>query len=97
MSINQIRESFKDYAKDIKINLGKIFDEDGVAGLSQFQTYGIALASAYSTKNGALIDAMYHQTHVVLGENGVNAAKASSSIMAMNNVYYRFVHLVNDA
>ena len=31
-----------------------------------------------------------------ISEEEINAAKAASSIMAMNNIYYRFAHLVSD-
>ena len=32
----------------------------------------------------------------VLSSEAINAAKAAASIMAMNNIYYRFVHLASN-
>ena len=51
MNIEQIKENIGDFGKDIKINLGNILSEDGAPGLKLNQIMGIALASAYATKN----------------------------------------------
>ena len=54
------------------------------------------MASAYSIKNSALIEAILSEVKPVLSEAEINAAQSAASIMAMNNIYYRFIHLVND-
>ena len=92
MTIDQLREALPDYAKDIRLNLSSISREEGVPGLSAEQAAGIALASADATKDQALI-AAYAEN--VAGET-VEAAKAAATIMAMNNIYYRFTHLVGN-
>jgi len=97
MSISEIKSSLKEYAKDIKLNLSNVLSEEGSEGLNQNQIYGIALACAYTTKNKQLIDAISADAKDVLGDNEVNATKAASTIMEMNNIYYRFIHLVSDA
>ncbi len=96
MSIQTIRDQMPDYAKDTKLNLGKLVSGDEVEGLTTNQAYGIALASAYTTKHAALIAAVASQVEGTLSEQETNAAKAAATIMGMNNVYYRFVHLVSD-
>lgn len=96
MSIQTIRDQLPDYAKDTKLNLGKLVSGDEVEGLSTNQAYGIALASAYATKHAALISAVEGQVSETLSAEEVNAAKAAATIMGMNNIYYRFVHLVSD-
>lgn len=96
MSIDPIRQAMPDYAKDTKLNLGKIFSEDGAPGLSEVQAAGTALASAYATKQPELIKAVAAQVAEHLSEADVTAAKAAATIMGMNNVYYRFVHLASD-
>lgn len=55
---------------------------------------GIALASAYATKHKDVITAITEE--VDASSEIVDAAKAAAIVMAMNNVYYRFVHLVSD-
>ena len=46
MTIKSLRGKLPEYAKDTKINLGKLVSGDDVAGLTTNQAYGIALASA---------------------------------------------------
>ena len=95
MSIDTIKSALGDYAKDIKLNIGSVLTEEGAPDLTQEQIYGIALASAYATRDDALVDAISSEA-VSLSNEVKHAAKAAASIMAMNNVYYRFVHLVAD-
>lgn len=94
MSIQEIRSNLGDYAKDIKLNLGSVLTEEGAPGLTESQIGQIALASAYTTRNESIISAVAGEVN--LSEEEVKGAKAASTIMAMNNVYYRFVHLVSD-
>lgn len=89
-----IKQQLPDYAKDIKLNLGQVLSEEGAAELSLAQIQGIALASALAAKQPDLIQALLSE--VSLDEAHINAAYAANAIMAMNNVYYRFVHLVQD-
>ncbi len=96
MNIQELRAGLADYAKDIKLNLGSVLSEEGAPDLSLKQIYGIALASAYTTKNSALVHALIGEAASVLTEAEINAAKSASVIMAMNNIYYRFNHLVSD-
>ena len=96
MSIEALRKGLPAYARDIKINLGRILSEDGTEGLSPKQTYAVALACAYAVKNSTVINAFYDGARAHLSESEIEATKAAATIMAMNNVYYRFVHLVSD-
>lgn len=96
MSIQTIREKLPEYAKDTKLNLGKFVGGDEVEGLTLNQAYGIALASAYATKHVDIISAVTEQVMGTLSTEEVNAAKAAATIMGMNNIYYRFVHLSSD-
>jgi len=96
MSLQDLRAKMPDYAKDTKLNLGKIMDEDGVDGLSLKQGYMIALASACATRQPVVMTAIHEEVKSHLEKAEITAAKAAASIMAMNNVYYRFVHLASD-
>ena len=95
MTIETLKESLGDFAKDIRLNLGTVLTPEGAPDLAQNQIQGIALACAYATRNPAVIEAIKAETDA-LSDEEKNAAKAAASIMAMNNVYYRFVHLVSD-
>lgn len=96
MSIQQLKNELGDYAKDIKLNLSTVLTEEGAPELNQQQIYSIALASAYATKNQKMINALLPDVSQILSESELNAAKSAAAIMAMNNIYYRFVHLTDD-
>ncbi|MES2204364.1 MAG: carboxymuconolactone decarboxylase family protein [Pseudomonadota bacterium] len=96
MTIENLKNQLTETAKDIKLNLSTILTEEGAPDLTQNQIGGIALASAYATKNKTVIDAIHAEVSQYLTEAEINAAKSSATIMAMNNIYYRFVHLVKD-
>lgn len=97
MGIKEIRQSLNEYAKDIKINLGNVLDEEGSDGLNDKQIAGIALSSAYTTKNEQLIRALLEEYNGKFSEDELSAIKGATAIMGMNNIYYRFIHLVSDA
>ena len=96
MSIETLKDPLGDYAKDIRLNLGSVLSPEGAPDLTQNQIYGIALATAYATKNHAVIHAVATEAAGTLSAEEVNAARAAASVMAMNNIYYRFIHLVQD-
>jgi alkyl hydroperoxide reductase subunit D len=95
MSINDLKSRMPEFAKDTKLNLGKL-SEEGMPGLNESQIAGIALASAYATKHPDVIAAISGEFAPSMTDAEVNAAKAAASIMGMNNIYYRFVHLASD-
>jgi lipoyl-dependent peroxiredoxin subunit D len=96
MTIETFKKKLLESAKDIKLNLSNILTEPGSPDLNKTQIAGIALASAYSIKNPALIEAVLSEVKSSLSDAEINAAKSAATIMAMNNIYYRFIHLVND-
>jgi lipoyl-dependent peroxiredoxin subunit D len=86
----------KDYARDTRLNVETVLSEDGAPGLSPAQLWGTALACAYATQNPELAAAVQGSAGAALTPEIVEAAKAAATIMAMNNVYYRFLHLAED-
>lgn len=92
-NIAALREKLPDFAKDIRLNLGSVTTPEGAPDLVVEHILAVALASAYATRHPAVIHAIEGEG---VPEAVVNAAKAAASIMAMNNVYYRFIHLVHD-
>lgn len=96
MNLLQLKDTFGDYAKDIKLNLSTMLDEAGAKDLNQKQIMSVALTSAYTTKNKDVIAAAHEQASGVLSAEELNACKAAAVLMAMNNIYYRFTHAVSD-
>jgi alkyl hydroperoxide reductase subunit D len=97
MSIESLKNNWPGFAKDIKLNLPQVLSEDGAPGLSEKQRYGVALSVAYALNHQVLVDAIREDSAELLTAEDINAIKSAVSIMAMNNIYYRFVHLANDA
>lgn len=94
-ALKSIKEQIPNYAKDIKLNLSRVLTEEG-DGIIEKHIHAIALASAYATKHSMLIDMFNNSAQEMLTAEELEAAKAATVIMAMNNIYYRFVHLVSD-
>lgn len=95
-NLDGLKDLLPDFAKDIRLNLGAVIKEDPSSGLSLAQVQGIALAAAYATKHPAVIAAMTHEA-AQLSPEELNAVKAATTIMAMNNVYYRASYMTEDA
>ena len=96
MTLKDIKESTGEMSKDVKINIGNILNEKGSPGLRQNQIVGAALACAYATRNSKLTSAIRNSFGAFLSSDEVRAAETASILMAMNNIYYRFVHLCED-
>ena len=90
MSVNDLARTLPDYAKDIRLNVSSLLGE---TVLSDQQKYGTLVSCAHATGYKPLIEAAEAEAADKLSEAAMTAAKAAASIMAMNNVYYRFVHL----
>jgi alkyl hydroperoxide reductase subunit D len=96
MTIDAIRERLPDYARDLKLNLGSVLTPQGAPGLSEKQIAALALATAIAARNPELTRAIEQWAEPHLDAAHVNAARAAAAIMGMNNIYYRFLHLVED-
>jgi lipoyl-dependent peroxiredoxin subunit D len=96
-TLDLIRESIPDYARDLKLNLGSVLTPEGAPGLSERQIWSVALASAIASRNNAFTRAIESAASTALDAAHVQGARAAAAIMGMNNVYYRFLHLVEDA
>lgn len=96
MALDAFKDQLGEHARDVRVNLGNILTEEGSTGLSARQIQGVALACTYATGSVSLREALEAEFVGVLSADVIAAAKAAASIMAMNNVYYRFMHLADD-
>lgn len=96
MDLNRIKSLIPDHARDLRLNISSVLSEEGAPGLSRTQILGTALASAIAARNPALLAEIETLVEPEIGEAQVTAARAAASIMGMNNVYYRFMHLVGN-
>lgn len=96
MSLENIKQSLPDYAKDLRINLESLFNPENLAGLSEKQTYGSALSAAYAAKNSFLVENLLKASETILSAKDKIGIQTAVSLMGMNNVYYRSLHLAED-
>lgn len=92
MTVDELKNALPGYAKDLKLNLSSLMQE---ASLSDQQRGGTFVASAMASGHAPTIEAIVATFQPKLTAEAFEAARAAAAIMAMNNVYYRFTHLVS--
>lgn len=93
MTIENLKNTLPEFAKDIKLNLSSLAGDES---LSQQQLWGAFLACAIATRQPEVISALETEVQGKLSPEAVNAARSAAVIMAMNNVYYRSVHIMSN-
>jgi lipoyl-dependent peroxiredoxin subunit D len=96
MTMDEIREGFPEAAKDLKLNLQAVLGDSSL--LTAAQKYGVALACAAASRCAPLRDALARLTRTEAGREVEEDAIAAAALMGMNNILYRFRHMIgNDA
>jgi alkyl hydroperoxide reductase subunit D len=93
MSLKEFAETLPDYAKDLRLNLSSILNDQL---LGDQRKYGLLLACAHGSGYRPLVAAAEAEIQGKLSPEAANAARGAAAVMAMNNVYYRFVHLASN-
>lgn len=96
-TLEEIRDSIPVYARDLQLNLGSVLSTSGAPGLAENQIWSVALACAIAARNGSFARDIEVLAATRLSPEELAAAHAAVAIMGMNNIYYRFLHLVDDA
>jgi alkyl hydroperoxide reductase subunit D len=96
-TLEEVRAQIPEHARDLRLNLGSVLAPSGAPGLSERQIWSVALAAALASHNPAFTRDLEALASVHLDAAHLAAARAGAAIMAMNNVYYRFLYLVGDA
>lgn len=96
MSIEQLKQAIPEFAKDIRLNLSHLFGTIAQSGLTEIQFYGVALAVAYTLKDKGIIDAVTEDGAIYTTSELKQAVKTAVALMAMNNLYYRAIHLAEN-
>lgn len=91
-TIDTIRESMPEAVKDIKLNLQSVLQP--APSLTPAQRWGVAVASAAAARNKVLLEAVKDAAKDEVDGHVIDDALAAAALMAMNNVYYRFRHMV---
>lgn len=94
MKLESLLNSLPAWAKDTKLNVQLALSESSSLGLHLSQIHNIALVTAVALKDQALAQVL--QTSFEYSAEQLAAIQGAATLMAMNNVYYRFTHLVGD-
>ena len=88
----KLAEGFPDVAKDVRINLQNVLQP---GTLNADQVWGTAIACAHAARNDVLKQALEADARSAgVGDGVVADAKAAAVLMGMNNVLYRFKHVI---
>jgi lipoyl-dependent peroxiredoxin subunit D len=90
--VNSIKKLIPDYAKDIRLNLDGTIVRSSLEGND---AVGVALAAAFAAKSRTIIEAI--RSSGVLSAEELNGAQTAAALMGMNNVWYPFVEMADDA
>ena len=93
MSLKAFAETLPEYAKDLRLNLSSILNDQT---LGEERKAGLLLTCAHGSGYKPLVEAAEAEVAGKLSEQFANAARGAAALMAMNNVYYRFVHLASN-
>src|SRR3712207_2712460 len=93
MSLKQFALALSDYSKNLRLNVSSLLSDQTLADQLK---YGLILACAHGTGYKPIVEAAEAEAAGKLSEQAANAARAADAIMAMKNVYYRYVHLASN-
>ncbi len=89
--VDSIKETLPEYAKDTRLNIDAVVKR---STLAPEEAEAVALAAAFATGNSKLWTWMQTQ---LSDQKEAEAAIVAASLMAMNNVWYPFVEMADDA
>src|ERR1700733_5944937 len=95
--LEALRERLPEPARDLKLNLQAVLEPSSGAILSEAQRWGVAVACAIAARQPALRDAVLAEAATHASRAVLEDAQAAAALMAMNNVFYRFRHVMEKA
>jgi alkyl hydroperoxide reductase subunit D len=94
MTIDTLQSRLPDYARDIRLNLTTLAGEESLTAQQKWGTfYSTALASGHAM----VIQAIEAEASGHLNPQAMDAVRAAASIMAMNNIYYKFTGTMGES
>ena len=89
--VDQLKDTIPDYAKDTRLNIDAVVKR---STLAPEEAEAVALAAAFATGNTKLWTWIHSQ---LTDQKEAEAAITAASLMAMNNVWYPYVEMADDA
>lgn len=96
MNLQSIKNALPEYAKDLRLNISSVLTPEGAPGLSESQIAGVALAAALAARCTGFTQQLLSALGDTLDPATETGARTAAAIMAMNNVYYRSLHLLSE-
>ncbi|WP_405612926.1 carboxymuconolactone decarboxylase family protein [Streptomyces sp. NBC_01511] len=93
MSLDALKASVPDYARDLRRNLDAILDH---GGLTQQRLWGTVLACAIAARSARVLRELAPEARSRLSAEAYTAARSAAALMAVNNVFHRTRHLLSD-
>jgi alkyl hydroperoxide reductase subunit D len=84
-----LKGSIPEAAKDVRLNVSAVLE---ASSLTADQRWGVAVAAALASRNAWLTEAVVADAREAVPAEVIDDAIGAASLMAMNNVYYRFRH-----
>ena len=91
MTLQELLDTLPNYSKDFRLNLPGLLQQ---SELTPQQAWGTLVASAFASRNAGLLRTVIQEAAPHINEQVIEAAKAAAAIMGMNNIFYRFQHLI---
>ena len=95
-TLDSLRERLPEHARDLKLNLGSVLTASGAPGLTERQIWAVAYGAALASRHPPFAAALGELAAAHLEPAYLEGARAAAAIMGMTNIYYRFLHLVED-
>jgi len=89
--VDALKETVPEYAKDTKLNLDAVIKR---STLTSDEAEAVAVAAAFATGNSKFWTWLHSQ---ITDRKEADAALTAASLMAMNNVWYPYVEMADDA
>jgi alkyl hydroperoxide reductase subunit D len=94
MGLETLKNLLPEFAKDQKLNLGSVLS---APELTPVQAWGTALACAVASRNATVLAHITEEAQTHLSPELLDASRGAATIMGMNNVYYRYNHMLQEA
>ena len=89
--VDQLKEGLPDYAKDTRLNIDAVVKR---STLDPVEAQCVALAAVFATGNARLWTWIQSQ---IADQKEAEAAITAASLMGMNNVWYPYLEMADDA
>tara|TARA_B100001250_G_C19683142_1_gene736796 strand:+ start:476 stop:997 length:522 start_codon:yes stop_codon:yes gene_type:complete len=87
MTLDNLKNSIPDYAKDVKLNLSTLITN---SDYDQKVVYGCAYASSLAIGDDQITNVFEHECNNRFGADFIESVKSTVVIMTLNNVWYKY-------